>query len=303
MRHFFVTVFGGLAVVLAVWVIFNYAGAASEVVSLALKRLGGASVASIIRYTANQEEDLVNNASIGLPDKGNRGVGAKSFIIKNLANGQIIDSRQADTMMPVASLSKLVTAVVARKVIEPAAHITITDEIIATYGNTAYFKSGETYRAEDLYYPLLMVSSNDAAEAFARYYGRKHFIEAMNDFTQSIGAYHSYFADPSGLSPESRSSASDMAIILDWIRKYDPDILAITQQKSKKIRDHLWENPTHFLNWSNFAGGKNGFIPEAGLTGAAIFTFGRNKTPYAVVVLGSENRDDDYVKLLAKIGE
>ena len=85
--------------------------------------------------------------------------------------------------------------------------------------------------------PQAMVSSNDAAEAFARKYGRANFVKAMNNFTQEIGAYATYFADPTGLSKNNVSTANDLAIIVDWIRKNDPDILDITLQKTKKLGD------------------------------------------------------------------
>jgi D-alanyl-D-alanine carboxypeptidase len=47
-----------------------------------------------------------------------------------------------------------------------------------------------------------MVSSNDSAEALAQSYGRKEFIKEMNNFVNKIGAYKTYFVDPSGLSPK-----------------------------------------------------------------------------------------------------
>jgi len=71
----------------------------------------------------------------------------------------------------------------------------------------------------------------------------------------------------------------------------------------KIVRSHAWRNPTHFLSWSNYLGGKNGYTPEADRTGVALFSMGASKNVYAVVVLGSESRDADVVKLLAKVKE
>ena len=123
----------------------------------------------------------------------------------------------------------------------------------------------------------------------------------MNDFTQSIGAYRTYFADPSGLSAQNVSSANDLSIILKWINENQPEILKITKLKSKTVRAHTWVNPTHFLNWSNYAGGKNGYTPEADRTGAALFSMDHGSELYAAIVLGSESRDSDVIKLLEKI--
>jgi D-alanyl-D-alanine carboxypeptidase len=97
------------------------------------------------------------------------------------------------------------------------------------------------------------------------------------------------------------SSANDLVLILKWIEKNDPGIMDITKLKSKTVRAHTWVNPTHFLNWSNYAGGKNGYTPEADRTGAALFAMDHGTNLYAVIILGSESRDADVVKLLAKI--
>jgi D-alanyl-D-alanine carboxypeptidase len=254
-----------------------------------------------VRYTASEEEDLISTASLSLPSITDANVTADAYLVTSLNKNDTPAMHNSDKIVPIASLSKLVTAIVARREIDPSARITITRNIMSTYGNTALFKVGETFTASDLYYPLLMVSSNDAAEAYAQFYGRAKFIQAMNDFTQSIGAYRTYFADPSGLSPLNVSSANDLVLILKWIEKNDPGIMDITKLKSKTVRAHTWVNPTHFLNWSNYAGGKNGYTPEADRTGAALFAMDHGTNLYAVIILGSESRDADVVKLLAKI--
>jgi D-alanyl-D-alanine carboxypeptidase len=254
-----------------------------------------------VRYSASEEEDLIGTASLSLPNTSVKKMTAVAYVVKSIDSGDTPVEFNADKIVPIASLSKLVTAIVARQVIASTSRITVTRDIMVTYGNTGGFKIGETMLASDLYYPLLMVSSNDTAEAFAQFYGRTKFLQAMNDFTQSIGAYRTHFSDPSGLTPLNVSSANDLVIILKWIEKNDPEILAITKLKSKTVRSHTWVNPTHFLNWSNYAGGKNGYTDEANRTSATLFTMDHGSQTYAVIVLGSESRDADMVKLLAKI--
>jgi len=254
-----------------------------------------------VRYTASEEEDLINAAALSLPSSGDKKITASAYVVRGLQKGGTAIEHNSDKILPIASITKLVTAIVARRLIDPSSRVTISREIMSTYGNTAQFRIGEKYLAGNLYYPLLMVSSNDAAEAFARYYGRAKFIQEMNDFTQSIGAYRTYFADPSGLSPLNVSSANDLVTLLRWLEKNDPEILNITKLKTKTVGAHTWVNPTHFLNWSNYIGGKNGYTPEADRTGAAIFAMDHGKDKYAVVILGSESRDSDVVNLLGKI--
>jgi len=312
-------VFGGLVtVVVAVFCIHNgqviVRATTSIIDQLAIKisestgnsgPIEGTTIAGmkrLVRYSASEEEDLINAASASSKTVF-KGVSAQAYLLRDLSTGQIVDSRNSEKLIPIASLTKLVTAAVAHRLISGISHVTITDDIVSTYGNTAQFRKGETFLADDLYYPLLMVSSNDAAEAFARTYGRGNFIKAMNDFAQSIGAYRTRFVDPSGLSADNISTAHDMAIILDWLRQNDPDLISITELKAKTIRFHTWINPTHFLSWSNYLGGKNGYTTEADRTSALLFAMGPKRDVYAVVVLGSSERDPDVIQLLERVKE
>jgi D-alanyl-D-alanine carboxypeptidase len=300
MRNFFYVVFGGLGLMALVFGL-SYAGTVAMNKAPSTDGTVISGFHRTIRYTADQEENLIDEAAEALPPGVAKGVTASEYIVKDLTTGKIVLQQDSNRLLPIASLTKLVTAVIARRLIPDTARITITKSIMATYGNTADFTAGETFTAADLLYPLLMVSSNDAAEAYAQYYGRTKFIQAMNDFTQSIGAYRTSFADPSGLDPENVSTANDMALILDWIRKNDPAIISVTALKEKTERSHTWMNPTNFLSWSYYIGGKNGYLPEAKDTGALLFTLGPDKDIYAVVVLGSDNRDADVIKLLQKV--
>ena len=255
----------------------------------------------VIRYTADEEEDLINQAALSLPAGSDSKISADAYLVEDLKTGAIAAEYDQERLLPIASLSKLVTAVVARRLIPASTEITITPAIMSTYGNTASFTAGETFTAGDLLYPLLMVSSNDAAEAYAQSYGRAKFLAAMNEFTQSIGAYRTTFKDPSGLSPQNESTAEDLATIVNWIRAHDPEIMNVTELKTKSVRGHFFVNPTHFLSWSYYLGGKNGYTDEADRTAIALFALGANKDPYIVVVLGSSNRDADVIRLLAKV--
>lgn len=319
MKNFFSIIIGGVfIVIIGVTVIVNTRQYFTKIIqnnpdlrgktllgltsSVAPKPVDGTSIAGLkrfVRYTASEEEGLVTSATLSFSKNSSGEISAKSYIIQNLNTGKVMAESNATRLLPIASLTKLVTAVIAKKTIKDSAKIRITKEITSVYGNTAQFRIGETFKAEDLYYPLLMVSSNDSAEALARSYGRKRFIEAMNDFAQSVGAYRTMFVDPSGLSADNRSTAEDLVIIYSWIMKNEPEIIEITKLKTQVVRAHTWTNPAHFLSWSNYVGGKNGYTEEAKQTGVAVFNM--EKVPYIVVILGSQSRDADIVKLLGKI--
>ena len=310
MKNFFTVLFGGLACILLCFAVLallktaqnfhreslvatpftTYTASQPVIVLTALQEEGESSLPTLPTFISSGSKPLSTST-----------ITAKSYIVKDLTTNKVIIEKDSDRLLPIASLTKLITAIVARRLIAPDTHITINSMILRTYGNTANFRDGEAYSVKDLLYPLLMVSSNDAAEALAFVYGRTKFINTMNDFAQSIGAYRTSIADPAGLSPNSISTASDMVRIIDWIRLNDPTILQITELKTITVRDHNWVNPTHFLSWSNYLGGKNGYLPEANRTGVGLFSVDKSSDIYAVAVLGSSARDQDVETLLGQI--
>lgn len=319
MKYFFLIVFGGIVavasgIILAVGARFiityihsnssdiSFSNVATAIISQPIDGTSISGFKRLVSYTAGEEEGLLIAATLSLPRSFVEGISAKSYIVKNVESGKIIAQRDSDRLLPMASITKLVTAVIAKKVYKGDEKIKITQNILDTYGTTGQFRLGENINSADLLYPLLMVSSNDAAEALARGYGRKEFISAMNEFVQSIGAYRTTFIDPSGLSENNRTTSNDLVTIMDWINKNEPEIVEITKLKTKTVRNHTWTNPARFLNWSNYQGGKNGYTEEARQTGVALFEMGKNNL-YAVAILGSLMRDDDIVKLLGKIKE
>ncbi len=225
-------------------------------------------------------------------------ISADAYFVKDMASSTVLFEKDSDRALPIASLTKLVTAVVGQTLYGVGDKVKITPAVLATEGNTGHFRLDELFSISDIIHPLILVSSNDAAEAIARSYkpGRKPFIKAMNDWVYSIGAYHTYFDDPSGLSPKNISSADDVATILEWIYKNRPDLISILHMKTYASHTHIWVNKTHFLNLSSYIAGKNGYIPEAKETAVGLFNI--NNRMYSLAVLGTKNRDKDVLELL-----
>jgi D-alanyl-D-alanine carboxypeptidase len=294
MKAFFNIVFGGLGLIL----VFVLVGSIWQKVSIKASAQKSKSTQESVKiFNANEEEG--NGKVSDFWSLATTSITAKSYIVFDIGSSSVLKEKDSDRLLPLASVVKLITAIVADNLFDKDQKVWVTKSIVNTYGNTAGFADGEVFSASDLMYPLLLVSSNDAAEAFAQSYGRTKFIKAMNDFAYSIGAYSTYIGDPTGLSDKNVSSAKDIALILKWISENKPNILGITLEKNKTVRNHNWINPTHFLSWSYYIGGKNGFTDGANRTGALLFDFGGKKM--AVVVLGSKNRDSDVVSLLGKV--
>lgn len=251
-------------------------------------------------YSADDSREVIESAKNSLPSSVNKKVTALAYAVVDMDRGSLVSEKESEKLLPIASITKLVTAVVAKKLMNENDFVTVSRQALATYGNEARLREGEKFRVKELFYPLLMVSSNDASEVIARSYegGRQEFITEMNNWVNSIGAYRTYFSDPSGLSAKNVSTTKDLSIIAKWILENEPEIFEISKQKAKTIRTHTWVNPTHFLNLASYIGGKNGYIPEADRTSISIFELGKQKRLYAVILLGSSSRDNDILALL-----
>ena len=253
-----------------------------------------------IIYSSNNNFEIKSKKSDLYPREAVRYVSAKAYMVINISDDKVILQKNQETSLPIASITKLVTAVVSRKLLDQDEYIVMDSDILRTYGNEGKFRLGEKIKISELLYPLLMVSSNDAGEAIASSYslGRKKFIKEMNNWANEIGAYRTYFSDPSGLSARNLSTVNDISIIIKWILENDPEILNITGLKTKDLRTHTWTNPTHFLNLSAYIGGKNGYTPEADRTGVSLFKLGKDKKIFMFIILGSSMRDNDTLDLL-----
>lgn len=218
-------------------------------------------------------------------------IGAKAYLVGDVNTGKVYLSRNIAQALPVASMSKLVTAFVSTDLIKKDAVISITEEEMKLPQDGSLIMAGEKFTMNELLYPLLLNSSNIAAEALASATGRSSFLENMSSYSWEIGMPKTFFADASGLSPNNAASAEDLFELAKYLYKYRPDILAITRTIKTSVStttDHGAHNFTNihpFVMDVDFIGGKTGHTPQAGDTMLTIINI-KNK-PIAIVVLGS----------------
>lgn len=205
-------------------------------------------------------------------DKAFPKISAKYFLIGDLDTGQIIASHEESKSVPIASLTKLMTAVVADESIGLDKETAISNTAVDTYGRQGSLKRGEVYSVEELLYPLLLESSNDAAEAIAEYDNHFAFMLDMNAKAKLLEMTETSFEDPSGLSKNNVSSANDLFKLVQYIHKYRNYIFDISKEKSHRIGNKVWYSNSRFRNDSNYIGGKNGYTDEAGKTNIGIFS-------------------------------
>jgi D-alanyl-D-alanine carboxypeptidase (penicillin-binding protein 5/6) len=204
-------------------------------------------------------------------------------------------------VFPLASVSKLMTALVAVENIDPKRMATVSKNSYNTYGAEGNLVLGEKLKISDLMHPLLMESSNDGAEVIADDFGRVEFMSLMNKKAAELGMNSTYYNDPSGLDPKNNSTAKDQFKLAKYIFEKYPSILDTTLVKIYKVGVHTWTNRNGYLNFSTFIGGKNGFIDEAKQTTVSVFDVpmykGGNRT-VVLVILQSVDRYADGMKLI-----
>lgn len=237
-------------------------------------------------------------------------VSAEAFIVADVDTGEVIMERASQAVLPMASVTKLMTAIVTKENIDLHHFASVSKSSYNTYGTEGDLVFGEKIMIADLLYPLLLESSNDAAEVLADDYGREEFLGLLNGKAQDIGMDSTYFEDPSGLSPSNVTTATDLLRLAFYLKSTYPDLLDITRVKEYAIGTHAWENKNKFLTYPNFIGGKNGFINEAKQTTVSFFKVsfrGEDKNSDAkqrnvvVILLKSSDRDVDASNILAYI--
>ena len=230
-------------------------------------------------------------------------VSAHNYLAADLADNFVFASKGATELVPIASVTKLVTALVSAEYINLDKQITIpATAVVAT--SKPRLQAGEKVGAYALLYPLLMESSNEAAEALAQSVGRDRFISLMNEKAAALGMTHTHFVDPSGAGEGNVSTAEDLFQLAKYIYNNRSFVLKITagNLSGSAYEAPKWgdlENFNLFAGEPGFAGGKVGKTTAAGETMIALFeeTIGGEKRPVVFVVLGSSDNKSDVSSL------
>lgn len=244
---------------------------------------------------------------ISVDEKALPKISAKAFLVADITTGHVSAERDADTARPIASLTKLLTALVANETIHYDRSLSISaDDRRQSEGTPGSIAANDSFTIGDLLYPLLMESNNSVAYALSRYYGSDNFMRWMNDKARAIGMVNTSMEDPSGISPHNTASASDLFILTRYIHDNQSYILNISREKTKEItaesgRHYTLNNFNVFSGKEGFLGGKTGYTDEARETMVTIFEVpvGGTTETIAIIVLGSEDRKADVEKLLA----
>ncbi len=231
-------------------------------------------------------------------------VSAVSYLVADLRNNQVFTKQDPDSKVPIASITKLVTALIATEYLNLDAVATVPAEAIIKTSKPR-LTAGNSLSIYQLLLPLLMESSNEAAETIARHYGRSNFIKKMNEKAASIGMLHTHFDDPSGISPGNTSTGNDLFMLAKYIynnRRFIFDLTAGKTDKNAYGKSQFTDlsNFNDFVGNPDFIGGKNGKTEAAKETGISVFELpvGSTKRPIVLIILGSNNEKDELHTLL-----
>lgn len=232
---------------------------------------------------------------------------AEAVLIESLDDRFPFFYFQTYKLWPMASLTKLLTAVVVLEEIGANKKIEVTKEVIATEGNGGNFQPGEVYTALDLLKIMVITSSNDAAAAFENYYGREAFVNKLNEKAAELKMLQTRVADASGLADENVSSATDLGKLVTYILERHPEILnwsrlpSLLVQPINSVESRQLTNINPLVENKDFWGGKTGTSQAAGENLVAVFS--RHNQRLLIVILGSRNRFQEIESLLAWVGQ
>jgi D-alanyl-D-alanine carboxypeptidase len=218
----------------------------------------------------------------------------RAYVVFDAVSGAVLAAQNADTPLPVASITKLPAAAAAEVVVPLEATTTITWSDVNAEGRAGKLVAGEVYSYRELLFPLLLESSNDAAAAIERTYDRQ-VVTAMNEIAQAYGATTTRFVDTSGLSAENVASARDLALLTTRLYAAHPYIFDISTLSQYVGPSTGWVNNSPVAAQPGYLGGKHGYTEAAGRTIVALFdeTFTAGRREIGYVILGSANLASD----------
>jgi D-alanyl-D-alanine carboxypeptidase (penicillin-binding protein 5/6) len=238
-----------------------------------------------------------------------------AYVSPDLKGGvEVLAEKEATRLWPLASVTKLMTALVASETLPLGEVLTFSPDDLVGPGDAGFYQAGDSFLARDLFDSLLVESSNSAALLLARAAG-SDFVDRMNERARGLGLAQTSYVNANGLDPvaggaANTSTARDLLQLAVYLLANHPDLLAIGRQPAVAIYQatgafhHQANNTDGLLTDPNFklagevVGGKTGQTDRAGKNLLLVLK-DRNTGGYLVsVVLGSNDHLGDTAALL-----
>jgi D-alanyl-D-alanine endopeptidase (penicillin-binding protein 7) len=236
----------------------------------------------------------VRAATASLEDARNLSVQSASALVLDQASGAVLFEKNAQAVLPIASITKLMTAMVALDA-KPDLNEMLTvsdDDVDVLKGTRSRLKVGTQLSREEMLRLALMSSENRAASALSRHYpgGREAFVATMNQKARALGMTESRFEDPTGLTAANVSSAQDLVKMVDAAHRY-PLIREFSTTPGDQLvvagRTQQFNNTNSLVKSPAWEIGlsKTGYINEAGK--CLVMQAWLNNKPTIIVLLDS----------------
>lgn len=231
-------------------------------------------------------------------------ISASSYLAADLKNNFVFLGKKSQEVMPIASITKLITAVVATEYIDIEKEVTVLNSAIVLTSKPRLW-AGQRISVFNLLFPLLEESSNEAAVTLANNLGSIRFVDLMNNKAKALGMSETKFTDPAGSEEGNVSTAEDLFNMAKYFYNNRSFILKIS---AGKLSDSAYGEPLYgdienfnvFKDDPDFVGGKVGKTNPAKETIVSIFDLMINGTrrPIVIIALGSEDSAKDATNIL-----
>lgn len=230
-------------------------------------------------------------------------VAAEGAVLMEANSERVLYEQDAAVRLPMASTTKVMTAILAIESRQPNLLVTVADEAIGTEGSSMYLKKGEKIRLIDLVYGLMLTSGNDAAVAIACAVAGDvpSFVSMMNRKAQELGLSDTHFVTVNGLHDDQHfTTAKDLARLAAYALR-DPDFCTVVSTQYHTTEGgtvrHTLKNKNKLLwNYEGATGVKTGYTMKAGK--CLVFSAERDGMQLVGVVLNCPAMWDAAVKLL-----
>ncbi len=239
---------------------------------------------------------------------------AISIFVDPQGKNNVVFKKNENQKLPIASLTKLMTALVVSDIYQISDTIKISKQAIEQEGNEVELKVGEKLSINELLHIMLIESSNDAAYALAtpdfktQKMPEKSFVDLMNLYTYytlGLSLENTHFINSTGLDPEkpfediNHSTVKDLAKLAQYLLQNKPGIIDIISQKENTSFHYMLENTNKLLGGvDGIIGGKTGYTDEAGECLILILK-GPDKNSYFInIILGSNDRFGEMEKII-----
>ncbi|MBD8071453.1 D-alanyl-D-alanine carboxypeptidase family protein [Bacillus sp. PS06] len=233
-------------------------------------------------------------------------ISAKGAVLLEQHSGRVLYEKNAHTQMRIASITKIMTAILAIESGKLKDTVTISNKAAGTEGSSLYLVAGEKVMLEDLVYGLMLRSGNDSAVAIAEHVAGNldSFVSMMNKKAKEIGMKNTVFANPHGLDDHENhySTAYDMALLTRYAMKNDEyaKIAGTKSYTAKSLSKHgtvTWKNKNRLLTqlYPYCTGGKTGYTKRAKRT--LVTTAEKDNLQLIAVTINDRNDWNDHKSL------